>query len=149
MAAGQIAIFDASASELTTPTRTLDAQSASIDQIEVNETGVAVLSVGKPSVLRQSTGQGLEEPLMVWIDGQQVDVNLVLPNGSRPKFDSASFSRDGQRILLTNRSGLPQDQVAYVFERNETGYRWIATSPTEGISAATFVNNSSLSLIHI
>ena len=79
---------------------------------------------------------------MVWIDGQQVDVNLVLPKGSRPKFDSASFSRDGQRILLTNQSGLPQDQAAYVFERDETGYRWIATSPIEGISAATFANNS-------
>jgi len=142
LTAGQIAIFDASAPEQTTPTRTLNAQSVSIDQIEISETGTAVLSVGKPSALRQSAGQGLEEPLMVWIDGQQVDVNLVLPKGSRPKFDSASFSRDGQRILLTNQSGLPQDQAAYVFERNETGYRWIATSPIEGISAATFANNS-------
>ena len=142
LAAGQIAIFDASAPEQTTPSRTLNAQSVSIDQIEISETGTAVLSVGKPSALRQSAGQGLEEPLMVWIDGQQVDVNLVLPKGSRPKFDSASFSRDGQRILLTNQSGLPQDQAAYVFERNETGYRWIATSPIEGISAATFANNS-------
>ena len=142
LAAGQIAIFDTSAAQKTTPIRTLDAQSVSIDQIEISETGTAVLSVGKPSALRQSAGQGLEEPLMVWIDGQQVDVNLVLPKGPRPKFDSASFSRDGQRILLTNQSGLPQDQVAYVFERDETGYRWIATSPIEGISAATFVNNS-------
>ena len=101
LTAGQIAIFDASAPEQTTPTRTLNAQSVSIDQIEISETGTAVLSVGKPSALRQSAGQGLEEPLMVWIDGQQVDVNLVLPKGSHPKFDSASFSRDGQRILLT------------------------------------------------
>ena len=144
LSAGQIAIFDASAPEQTTPIRTLNAQSTSIDQIEISETGSAVLSVGKPSALRQSAGQGLEEPLMVWIDGQQVDVNLVLPDdGSRPKFDSASFSRDGQLILLTNQSGLPQDQAAYVFERDETGYRWIATSPIEGISAATFANNSS------
>ena len=142
LTAGQIAIFDVSAPEQTAPIRTLNAQSASIDQIEISETGTAVLSVGKPSALRQSAGQGLEEPLMVWIDGQQVDVNLVLPKGSHPKFDSASFSRDGQRILLTNQSGLPQDQAAYVFERDETGYRWIATSPIEGISAATFVNNS-------
>ena len=139
---GQIAIFDATRPEQTEPIRVLDAQSVSIDQIEINETGSAIMAVGKPSALRQSAGQGLEEPVMVWIDGQQVDVNLVLPNGDRPKFDSASFSKDGQRILLTNRSGLPQDQPAYVFERNETSYRWVATSPIQGISAATFVDGT-------
>ena len=143
LSAGQIEVFDITQPNRERPVRTLPAQSVSIDQIEVNETGNALLSIGKTSALRQSSGRGLEEPLMVWVDGQRVDVSLVLPNGAKPKFDSASFSRDGQRILLTNRSGLPRDQAAYVFERSDEGYQWVATSPIQRISAATFDNNSS------
>ena len=138
--AGQIEVFDLTQQGQAKSIRTLPAQSVSIDLIEVNEAGDAVLSVGKTSALRQSSGQGLEEPLMVWVNGQKVNVDLVLPSGAKPKFDSASFSNDGQRILLTNRKGLTRDQQAHVFERNETGYRWIASSPIQGISAAAFVS---------
>ena len=52
------------------------------------------------------------------------------------------FPSDGQRILLINRAGLPRDQTAHIFERGETGYQWIASSPIQGISAATFVSGS-------
>ena len=139
---GQIEVFDLTQPGQARSIRTLPAQSASIDLIEVNEAGNAVLSVGKTSALRQSSGQGLEEPLMVWIDGQKVKVKLVLENGNKLTFDTASFSSDGQRILLTNRAGLPRDQLAHVFEQTATGYRWIATSPISGISAATFLDGS-------
>ena len=145
--AGQIEVFDLTQPNREGPVLTLPAQSISIDQIEASNTGNALLTTGKTSLQRQSSGQGLEEPLMVWGDGQRIDVKLVLPNGAKPKFDSASFSRDGQRILLTNRSGLPPDQAAYVFERSDEGYQWVATSPIQGISAATFDNNSSNEIV--
>ena len=141
--AGRIEVFDLTQPGEPKSIRTLPAQSASIDLIEVSEAGNAVLSVGKTSALRQSSGQGLEEPLMVWIDGQKEKVELVLSDGSNPKFDSASFSSDGQRILLTNRAGLPRDQQAHVFEQTGTGYQRIASSRIRGISAATFANDSS------
>ena len=143
LAPGKISVFDLTQAEQTEPNREFDAQSTSIDHIQFSETGSALLSVGKASAIRQSSGQGLEKPLMVWVDGQPVNVSLVLPNGSKPKFDSASFSSDGKRILLTNQSGLPRDQVAYVLERSSTGYRWIASSPVRGISAATFIDSPS------
>ena len=139
-AAGQIEVFDLTQPGQPKSVRTLPAQSNSINSIQVSDSGNAMLSVGKTSALRQSSGQGLEEPLMVWVDGQKANVRLVLPDGAKLKFDSASFSSDGQQILLTNREGLPRDQHAHVFERNETGYQWIATSPITGISAATFIS---------
>ena len=139
---GQIEVFDLVQSGQAESVLTFAAQSTSIDLIQVSDAGNAVLSVGKTSALRQSSGKGLEEPLMVWIDGQKANVKLVLPNGTKPKFDSASFSNDGQRILLTNRTGLPRDQHAHVFERTENGYQWIASSPISGISAATFISGS-------
>jgi len=140
--AGQIEIYDLTDPGQSEPVHSLAAQSISIDLIDVSETGNAVLSVGKTSALRQSSGQGLEEPLMVWVDGQPANVDLVLLNGAKPKFDSASFSNDGQRILLTNRAGLPRDQSAHVFERGESGYQWVASSPIQGISAATFASGT-------
>ena len=91
--AGKIEVFDLTQQTRPKLIRTLAAQSVSIYMIEVNETGNAMLSVGKTSALRQSSGQSLEEPMMVWIDGQKENVKLVLPNGSKPKFDSASFSK--------------------------------------------------------
>ena len=147
-AAGRIEVFDLTQSAQPAQSgqsksvRAFPAQSVSIDLIEVNKAGNAVLSVGKTSALRQSSGQGLEEPLMVWIDGQKENVKLVLENGDKPKFDTASFSDDGQRILLTNRAGLPRDQLAHVFERGEAGYQWIASSSIRGISAATFAGET-------
>ena len=145
--AGQIELFNLTQPNQSNAVRTFAAQSISIDLIDVSEAGNAVLSVGKTSALRQSSGQGLEEPLMVWVDDQRVDVNLVLPDGEKLKFDSASFSNDGQRILITNQGGTARDQSAHVFERNESGYQWIASTPIQGISAATFVNGTSNEVI--
>ena len=138
---GQIEVFDLTQPGQAKSIRTFPAQSDSIDLIQVSEAGNTMLSVGKTSALRQSSGQGLEEPLMIWVDGQKTNVSLVLPTGAKPEFDSASFSSDGQRILLTNKNGLPRDQSAHIFERGETGYQWIASSPIQGISAATFINS--------
>lgn len=145
--AGKISVYDLSNVNSDRAIQEIDAQSGSVDEIRFNKDGSLMLAVGRVSTLRQSAGIGLEEPLMVWADGNRVDVNLVLPDGSKPKFDSATFSESGDRILLVNRSGLPRDQKLHVFARTDLGYQWRATCPVAGAAAATFAPGAERSIL--
>lgn len=144
---GRITIYDTSNAGRALAIETFDAQSGSIDKIEINDNGNLMLAVGKVSPLRQSAGVGLEEPLMVWADGVRVEVDLVLPDGSSPKFNSASFSDSGNRILLTNDAGIQQDRAVHVFENSNLGFQWRASCPVRGVSTAIFTPGTQSSVL--
>ncbi len=145
--AGKIAVYDLSNSNDNRAVQEIDAQSGSVDEIEFNDDGNLMLAVGRVSKLRQSAGIGLEEPLMVWAEGDRVDVNLVLPDGSKPKFDSAKFSDSGDHILLVNGAGLPRDQQLHIFANTDLGYQWRASCSVAGAAAATFTPGDERSVL--
>ncbi|MFK7768038.1 MAG: protein kinase [Mariniblastus sp.] len=140
---GKIWILDLSNPSTPRQELILDAQSRMISCIEFSTDGRQVLSVGVPSKSRQSTSQGLDEALMVWgADGKRVEINLVVGDGKRPIFSTATFSNDGTKILTANPNGLPQDQRVHLFSRSQDGIQWNSTSPFSGINTAIFANDS-------
>jgi WD40 repeat protein len=145
--AGKITSYNVTETGVGPALKSHNAQSGSIDEIVSSKNGNVMLATGRVSKLRQSAGIGLEEPLMVWANGKPIEVDLVLPNGRKPKLDSAVLSDSGQRILLVNRSGIDRDQSLHVFERTQGGFQWFATCPIVGVSAATFVSENENAVI--
>ena len=123
--------------------RVLDGQSQTISKLEFSRDSGHFLSVGLPSKIRKSSGNSTEKELMVWgRNWTPLKVELIGQNGELPKFSSASFSPNGQRILTTNPLGLARDQHVHIFELQGQAYRWSSRSPSTGINVATFENSN-------
>ena len=135
---GLIQIIDVSEPQQPKLTKSLEAQSSSIFHMEFSPTSNRFLSVGQPSNLRKSSG-GLEEELMVWSDQwERIDVKLADDRGALPKFQRASFSADGSKILTTNPAGLGREQFVNVFSDSPEGYQWTIKSPVAHLNCAAF-----------
>ncbi len=145
---GLIQIVDVSDARNPRLARSLQGQSKSIFHMEFSPQSNRFLAVGVPSNLRKGSGSDLEEELQVWSsDWKRIDVKLVDAQGARPKFERASFSVDGSRILTTHPSGLGREQFVHLFSESSEGYRWIEKSPVVHLNCATFLDDSGTEII--
>ena len=145
---GLIQIVDVSDASNPQLVRSLEAQSRSILHMEFSPRSNRFLAVGQPSTLRKGSGSDLEEELQVWsTDWKRIDVVLVDEQGARPKFERASFSADGSRILTTHPTGLGREQFVHLFAESSEAYRWIAKSPVAHLNCATFRDDSGSGII--
>ena len=145
---GTIWIVDISNPNSPRKQETLRGPSRTISKLEFSRDSSRFLAVGLPSKLRKSSGTLMEKELMIW-DGNwsPIEVELVGEAGQLPKFSSATFSDNGERILTTNPNGLARDQVVHVFQERRNTYRWSATSPSSGINVATFENSAATRIV--
>ncbi len=140
---GTIELLDLSSPKKPVRIASLDAQSNSIQHLEFSADSKRLLSVGRPSPLRKSSSRQSEEELMIWSDAwQRIDVDLTNAEGSIPKFNRASFSVDGSKIITCNPGALGRDQHIHVFSESERGYQWMAQSPAAFLNFAIFTDDS-------
>ena len=130
------------------------AQSNAITDLEFSHDDQRLLSVGQPDLRKRS--QFRQHELMVWVKDNRDWKQLENPHffGRPAKPLQATFSRNGRRIVTSNPSARPAEQVAYVLELTQQQggldyYKWLKPKSQlrTGFLTSQFADDAGLTVI--